>query len=104
MLAQFNQTVLTSLEEVENALVAYQKEKERYQSLNEVVDSTRRSLELADQLYTSGVGDFLNVLITQRALYQAEDALVQSERTVTENVVALYKALGGGWDAEAGSQ
>ncbi|MCU0772323.1 MAG: efflux transporter outer membrane subunit [Verrucomicrobia bacterium] len=102
-LARFNQTVLTSLEEVENALVAYGKEKERYRSLTEAVDSTRRSLDLADQLYTAGIGDFLNVLITQRALYEAEDALVQSERTVTSNLVALYKALGGGWDAQAGS-
>lgn len=101
LLAQFNQTVLTSLEEVENALVAYQKEKERYQSLTDAVAATRRSLELAEQLYTAGVGDFLNVLISQRALYEAEDALVQSERTVTQDVVALYKALGGGWDFAA---
>lgn len=98
VLAQFNQIVLISLEDVENALTAYQNEKKRYQSLNEAVDSTRRALDLANQLYTAGVGDFLNVLISQRALYEAEDALAQSERTVTENVVALYKALGGGWD------
>jgi len=101
VLAQFDQTVLISLEDVENALVAYGKEKERYQSLSEAVDASRRSLELANQLYTAGVGEFLNVLVSERALYQAEDALVESQRTVTENVVALYKALGGGWEAES---
>lgn len=103
VLAQFDQTVLISLEDVENALVAYGKEKERYQSLNEAVDASRRSLELANQLYTAGLGEFLNVLVAERALYQAEDALVESQRTVTENVVALYKALGGGWESEARS-
>ncbi len=98
LLAQFNQTVLLALEDVENALVAYAKEKERYQSLRESVAASRRSVELANQLYAKGLGEFLNVLVNQRSLYQAEDALVQSERTMTENVVALYKALGGGWE------
>ncbi len=91
--------MLLALEDVENALVAYAKEKERYQSLRESVEASRRSVELANQLYTKGFGEFLNVLVNQRSLYQAEDALVQSERTMTENVVALYKALGGGWEA-----
>ena len=102
-LAQFNQTVLLALEDVENALVAYDKEKTRYQSLREAVDASRRSVELANELYTKGFGEFLNVLVNQRSLYQAEDALVQSERTITENVVALYKALGGGWEEPAKS-
>lgn len=100
-LAQFNQTVLLALEDVENALVAYDKEKTRYQSLREAVDASRRSVDLANELYTKGFGEFLNVLVNQRSLYQAEDALVQSERTITENVVALYKALGGGWEEPA---
>jgi len=98
LLAQFNQTVLLSLEEVENALVAYAKERERYQSLQEAVESSRRSVVLANELYLKGVGEFLNVLLDQRALYQAEDALAQSQRDVTQDLVALYKALGGGWD------
>jgi outer membrane protein, multidrug efflux system len=99
-LAQFNQTVLTSLEDVENALVAYAKEKERYRWLGDSVIANRRSLELANQLYTTGLGEFINVLEAERLLYQADDALAQSQRTVTENLVALYKALGGGWETE----
>jgi multidrug efflux system outer membrane protein len=51
-------------------------------------------------VYTSGLGDFLNVLVAQRALYQTEDDEVESQRAVTLNLVALYKALGGGWDTE----
>ena len=100
-LAQFNQTVLLALEDVENALIAWEKEHERYQSLNEAVQASRTSLELANQLYRNGLGEFLNVLLAERALFQAEDALVQSRRTVTQNAVALYKALGGGWAPES---
>lgn len=101
VLAQFNQVVLLSLEEVENALVAYGNEQARHQSLSESVAQSRRSLELANELYTKGVGEFLNVLIAQRALFESEDALVQSRRTMTQNAVALYKALGGGWQTAA---
>lgn len=96
-LAQFNQVVLLSLEEVENALVAYGNEQARHKALSESVTQSRRSLGLANELYTRGVGEFLNVLIAQRALFESEDALVQSQRTMTQNAVALYKALGGGW-------
>lgn len=101
LLAQFNQVVLLSLEEVENALVAYGNEQTRYQALRESVAQSRRSLELANDLYTKGLGEFLNVLIAQRALFESEDGLVQSQRTMTQNAVALYKALGGGWEMEA---
>jgi multidrug efflux system outer membrane protein len=97
-LAQFNQAVLLALEDVENAVVAWEKEHERYQSLSEAVQANRTSLELANQLYRNGLGEFLNVLLAERALYQAEDALVQSQGFLTQNAVALYKALGGGWD------
>jgi len=96
-IAAYEKAVLLSLEDVEDALVAYSKEHVRFQSLQEQVTAYQRALELANQRYTSGVADFLNVLDAQRSLYQAEDNLVQSERTVTTNLIALYKALGGGW-------
>ncbi|MCL5097984.1 MAG: TolC family protein, partial [Candidatus Omnitrophica bacterium] len=51
--------------------------------------------------YAKGLSQFVNVLEAERSLFQAEDALVQSQRNVTENLVALYKALGGGWETEA---
>jgi NodT family efflux transporter outer membrane factor (OMF) lipoprotein len=98
-LAQFEQTVLASLEDVENALVAYGKEKERYLALSEEADANRRALELARQIYRSGLGEFLNVLDAERSLFQAEDSLAQSQGTVSVNLVALYKALGGGWES-----
>lgn len=89
--------MLTSFEDVENALVAYANEQKRFESLNQSVLANRRALEIANELYTTGNGDFLNVLDSQRALYGAEDQWVDSQRAVTENLVTLYKALGGGW-------
>jgi NodT family efflux transporter outer membrane factor (OMF) lipoprotein len=98
-LATYEKAVLTSLEETENALVAYAKEQVRRHSLQEAFESSQDSLHLANQLYSNGLVSFINVLDAERSVYQAEDALAQSEKSVSGTLVALYKALGGGWDA-----
>jgi multidrug efflux system outer membrane protein len=100
-LTTYEQTVLTSLEEVENALVAYSREQVRHAQLAEAVEANRRAVELSNELYIRGLGDFLNVLDSQRALFASESDLAQSEATVSTNLVALYKALGGGWETIA---
>ena len=96
-LAMYDKTVLTSLEDVENALVAYSKEQVRRHSLQSAVDASRSAVEISNELYKNGLTSFLAVIDAERSLYQTEDELVQSQRTVTVNLVALYKALGGGW-------
>jgi NodT family efflux transporter outer membrane factor (OMF) lipoprotein len=96
----YQQTVLTALQEVENALVVATREEERHTALADAVAANRKALALATQLYTQGETDFLNVLQAQGALYATEDALVQSTSTLSTNLVALYQALGGGWDEE----
>jgi multidrug efflux system outer membrane protein len=98
-LANYEKTVLTSLQEVEDALVAYTKERVRYGSLQEQVASSRQALEIANDRYLRGVGSFLNVLDSQRVLYQAQDQASQSEKNVRADLIVLYKALGGGWTA-----
>lgn len=96
-LAAYEQTALAAFEDVENALVSYAKEQVRRRLLEEAVTSSRKSLDLAQKLYANGLTDFLNVLEAERSLYQAQDQLAQSDRTVSVNLVALYKSLGGGW-------
>jgi multidrug efflux system outer membrane protein len=96
-LIRYEQTVLTSLEEVENALVACGKEQERHDALIQSETANRRAVELADQRYRSGLVDFLNVLETQKSLLEVQDAVARSERILDQNLVRLYKALGGGW-------
>jgi NodT family efflux transporter outer membrane factor (OMF) lipoprotein len=97
-LAAYEKTVLTALKDVETALVAYAKEQEHRRSLTQAVASNRQAVDLAMKLYLVGKTDFLNVLNAQRALYVTEDALTQSTRTLATNLIALYKALGGGWE------
>ena len=97
-LLTYEKTVLTALKDVETALVAYAKQQETRKSLSAAVVENRRAVDLATQLYLAGRSDFLNVTTAQRNLFVTEDALSQSTRTVDTNLVALYKALGGGWE------
>jgi outer membrane protein, multidrug efflux system len=94
----YQQTVLTALKDVETALVAYAKEQEHLRSLAQAVANNRQAVDLAMKLYVAGRTDFLNVLNAQRALFLTEDALTQSTRILGTTLIALYKALGGGWD------
>jgi len=97
----YQKTVLLALQEVENALTASSREQEHRQALAAAVAANRRAVDLAEKLYTEGLTDFINVLQAQQALFSTEDALVQSTAAVSTDLVALYKALGGGWNAAA---
>ena len=103
-LASFEKTVLTSFEDVENALVAYAKEQTRNVSLEEAVKRSRNSLQISSQRYVNGLTSFIDVIDAERSLYQTQDNLVQSERTVSQDLIALYKALGGGWEESKSMQ
>jgi NodT family efflux transporter outer membrane factor (OMF) lipoprotein len=96
----YQQTVLTALHEVDNALTAYRSEQRRRQQLTDAVNENRRALELARARYTQGVADFLTVLDAQRTLRLNELLLSDSTTTVSANLVVLYKALGGGWETD----
>jgi multidrug efflux pump subunit AcrA (membrane-fusion protein) len=93
----YQQTVLTALGDVETSLISYAKDQQHQAALAEAVKFNQRAVDLATQAYTAGQVDFLNVLTAERNLYASEDALVQSNRTVITDLIALFKALGGGW-------
>jgi multidrug efflux system outer membrane protein len=102
-LGQYQQAVLIAFEDANSALTAYAKEQIRRQSLVRSVQANERALKLADDLYRHGLTDFIRVLVSQRGLYLSQDSLVQSDHFVALNLVAIYKALGGGWEvSEAG--
>jgi outer membrane protein TolC len=101
LIANYERAVLLALEEVEGAMVSYEKEVSRRGRLAESVDATQRSLELVLTQYTAGLTDFQNVLDTQRSLLLREDDLASSEGIVIRNLVDLYRALGGGWDPDS---
>ena len=93
-------TVLSALHEVENALVAYGNEQSRRASLQQTLAQNRTALNLAQQRYQSGIANFLDVLDAERTLQQTQLSLTDSTATVSTDLVALYKALGGGWQTE----
>ncbi len=93
----YQSAILNALEEVQNALVNYSQEQERRDRLNQAVEQSHLAVDLAGEQYRAGLVDFLSVLEAQRELYANEDQFVQSQTSVTTNLVALYRALGGGW-------
>jgi NodT family efflux transporter outer membrane factor (OMF) lipoprotein len=100
-LATYERTILTAVEEVENALTAYVREQERRDALDRAVEAARRAAELSRDQYKKGLTDFNNVLDSERTVLQLEDDLATSRGRVTANLAALYKALGGGWKRPA---
>ncbi len=95
----YQKTVLSAFQDVENALFAYGKEWEHRRALNDAVAASRKAVATSMQLYSAGQTDFLNVLQAQATLYATQNAFVQSNGNVCQDLIALYKALGGGWEA-----
>jgi outer membrane protein, multidrug efflux system len=96
-LAAYEQSVLRALEETEDALVTHARTRE---SLKDATDSAQASLtaaRLARTRYEGGVVDFLVVLDAERTQLEAEDRLAQSRTDAATSLIAVYKALGGGW-------
>jgi NodT family efflux transporter outer membrane factor (OMF) lipoprotein len=97
-LATYEKVVLISLQEAENALVTYAQEQNRHRALVDEVAENRRSLDMANGLYAEGRVNFLDVLDVRRSLYESDDQLAVSDQAISLDLVALYKALGGGWE------
>lgn len=100
-LAMFEQTTLTALQETEIALSAYGRELDRGAALRRARDESAEAVRLARLRQQAGLDSFLTVLDAERTLAGLEAQLAQSEAAVTSNQIALFKALGGGWERGA---
>ena len=98
----YRKTVLSAFQEVDDALTGFAAEQRRRDRLDRSVQASRRALDIANQRYIRGLSNYLDVLTAQKTLLTNEQQWVDSTATVSTNLVALYKALGGGWDAEPG--
>jgi len=96
----YEKTVLQAWHDVDNALTAYKAEQARRDQLTLAVEQNQKALALAQSRYQEGVSDFLTVLTAEQNLLATEQQLASSTTTVSENLVALYKALGGGWETD----
>lgn len=97
----YEKSILTALEDVENALAAYAAGRERVVARGKAATAAGNAALLAHSLYAAGSVDFQRVLDAERTRLSAEDGLASAEAEVLTAVVRLYKALGGGWNADA---
>jgi NodT family efflux transporter outer membrane factor (OMF) lipoprotein len=98
--AIYESTILTSLQDVEDAIVQYKYTVEQREALRRAVIANQRSVELVSGRFYGGQGvaTLLDVLVAQQNLFSAEDSLVTSESQLSQYLVSVYKALGGGWE------
>ena len=96
--ASYEKTVLIALEELQTSVSNFSKEEERRARLQNSARSAMEAAELARIRYRSGVDTFIDVLSAEATLLQAEDTLAQSEISTALDLIAVYKALGGGWE------
>jgi outer membrane protein, multidrug efflux system len=97
---QYEQTILQAFREVADALVDVRKRREFREQSEAVVTAQRDALNLSTMRYEGGVTSFLEVLVTERDLFDAELALARAKGEEVLSFVQLYKALGGGWQTE----
>ena len=95
----YQRTVLSAWHEIDNALTAYSTEQQRRSQLQASVVDNQRALALAQAQYKGGIVSFLQVLTAERSLLSAQQDLAESTTEISTNLVSLYKALGGGWEA-----
>jgi len=97
-LVNYEDTVLRAAREVEDALIAFLKEQESAVSSQKSVEAAQSSVHLAFIRYREGEEDFQRVVDSERSPLQAKNRLAQTRSAIATNLIALYKALGGGWE------
>lgn len=99
-MALYEQTVLRALEETENALVSYRETRKQLDYLQASVSASARASELAHLRFENGSSDFLDVLEVERTQLEADANYARARTSAATTLIALYKALGGGWEIE----
>lgn len=94
----YMRTVVSAVQEVDDALTNYAAQQDSLAQLNSAVASSRAAVRLATGRYENGLTDFLNVLDAQRQLFDLEDQYAVAQQSVIYEFIAVYKALGGGWE------
>lgn len=102
LLVGYRETVLRAAQEVEDAVVGFLNAQKAQVFEQGAVKASQRSVEIAIVQYREGAVDFQRVLDAQRSLLQEQNSLTQINSSVATNLIALYKALGGGWEVRQG--
>ncbi|MBV8805786.1 MAG: TolC family protein, partial [Sinobacteraceae bacterium] len=96
-LAAYESSVLGALEETEDALITYGRAQSRRDLLTQAASASEKAADLARQRFQGGLTDFVNVLDAERDALTIQDSLAQARTQTATSLVAVYKALGGGW-------
>jgi outer membrane protein TolC len=94
----YQSAVLKAIQDAEDALVRYVKEQHRLIDLQSAVETAHSSVTLAQQQYRVGVVNYVSVFTNEQQFRQAQDQMLQSRQALSQDLIALYKALGGGWN------
>jgi len=100
----YQNTVLRAAQEVEDAIVAFLQSQEEVRFLAESADASKRSVDLSLIQYREGLIDFSRVLQSQELLVRQQERLAETTGAIARNLIAVYKALGGGWEIRRGQQ
>jgi NodT family efflux transporter outer membrane factor (OMF) lipoprotein len=102
LLVGYHNTVLKAAQEVEDALIGFMNARDSMAAQQKAVASAQRAAEIALAMYREGATDYQRVIDAQRSLLGEQNSVAEASSTVTTNFIALYKALGGGWEPYQG--
>jgi NodT family efflux transporter outer membrane factor (OMF) lipoprotein len=102
LLLNYKQTILAAVQQVDDAIAFYDAEKEHVKNLAAALSAARKATALATERYDRGLTDYLNVLDAERQEFDLAEQYVVAQQREAEQIVALYKALGGGWELHQG--
>jgi NodT family efflux transporter outer membrane factor (OMF) lipoprotein len=98
-LTRYKRTVLQAVEDVDEAVVSFRAQQERLHDIDRAIVAGKQAVTLSSERYDRGLTDFLNVLDAERQLYELQAEYVETQQAAADQLVRLYKALGGGWEA-----
>ena len=101
-IVNYQNTVLTAYQEVEDAMVAFIQSQQESKFRGEAATASKKSTKIANIQYREGAVDFQRVIDTERALVVQQDRWTNTRGDIALNLIAIYKALGGGWESRAG--
>ena len=98
LFVNYKKTILFAVEEVDEAIKQYRAQQQRLRELSVALEQSKRAVSLATERYERGLTDFLNVLDAERQEFTIQDQYAVAQEAVVMQYIALYKALGGGWE------
>lgn len=97
-LVSYKQAILSAVQQVDDSVASYGAEQDRLKNLDRATTAARQATKLATDRYNRGLTDYLNVLDAERQEFELEEEYVVSQQNAARQLIALYKALGGGWE------